>query len=340
MNEMITINPSPALTFAKLKMNGDRILLNTGDLNKQNVIVTVSGRHSRGGTLYEEPIPAGTGGEDLDRLLSFDRRILTAEGDIHVNSVFIGPGSCGMIVRIARGTSARIVEITRGGGDYTAVRSALYLLEEGASLTLVQVQQLDKRTLYIDDLRARLAENAQLKVTRLDLGGAVSYQSSKVLLEGKNADYAAHGNFLLNGDQRLDINMIAEHIAPNTVSDMHSDGVLLDRASKIFRGSLDFKSGCKGSKGSENEDVMLLSDGADNQSMPIILCGEEDVEGNHGATVGRVSDDTLYYLASRGFDEEKAYKMIVRSRMNATIACIPDADLRDELEKTVDEVLA
>ena len=340
MKDMITVNPSPALTFAKLKMNGDQVLLDTDALQKQNVIVTVSGNHSRGSGLYEAQIPTGAAGEDLDRILSFDRRILTAEGDINVNTVFIGPGSCGMVVRIAAGTSARIVELTRGGGDYPAVRSTLYLLEKSASLDLIQVQQLDKRTLYIDDLRAKLDEDARLKVTRLDLGSAASYQSSKVLLEGKNADYVGHGNFLLNGGQRLDINMIAEHIAPNTVSDMRSDGVLLDCASKIFRGTLDFKSGCKGAKGSENEDVMLLSDGADNQSMPIILCGEEDVEGNHGATVGRVSDDALYYLASRGFDEEKAYKMIVRSRMNATIACIPDAGLREELGKTVDEVLA
>ena len=340
MKDMITVNPSPALTFAKLKMNGDQVLLDTDALQKQNVIVTVSGNHSRGSGLYEAQIPTGAAGEDLDRILSFDRRILTAEGDINVNTVFIGPGSCGMVVRIAAGTSARIVELTRGGGDYPAVRSTLYLLEKSASLDLIQIQQLDKRTLYIDDLRAKLDEDARLKVTRLDLGSAASYQSSKVLLEGKNADYVGHGNFLLNGGQRLDINMIAEHIAPNTVSDMRSDGVLLDCASKIFRGTLDFKSGCKGAKGSENEDVMLLSDGADNQSMPIILCGEEDVEGNHGATVGRVSDDALYYLASRGFDEEKAYKMIVRSRMNATIACIPDAGLREELGKTVDEVLA
>ena len=340
MKEIITVNPSPALTFAKLKMNGDQVFMETGALKKQNVIVTVAGNHTRDDRLYQEQIPVGAAGEDIDRSLSFDRRILTAEGDININTVFIGPASCGMIVRIARGTSARIVEITRGGGDYTAIRSTLYLVEKGASLTLVQVQQLDKHTLYIDDLRAKLEEDAQLKVTRLDLGSAVSYQSSKVLLEGKNANYVGHGNFLLNGNQRLDINMIAEHIAPNTVSDMRSDGVLLDRASKIFRGTLDFKSGCKGAKGSENEDVMLLSDGTDNQSMPIILCSEEDVEGNHGATVGRISDDALNYLASRGFDEEKAYKMIVRSRMNATIACVPDAGLRDELEKTVDEVLA
>jgi hypothetical protein len=101
MKETITINTSPALTFAKLKMNGDQILVDTGVLKKQNVIVTVSGKHSRDGELYEEPIPIGAAGYGLDRILSFDRRILTAEGDIRVNNVFIGPGSCGMIVRIA-----------------------------------------------------------------------------------------------------------------------------------------------------------------------------------------------------------------------------------------------
>lgn len=340
MTDLYKINTSPVLTFAKLNMNGDTVKVNTSVLKKENVEQYVFGNGLIADDGYEYEIPDSASGKDIDRLLSPDAGMYTAKGDAEVTLSFNGSGVIQRVIRVSEGVNVTIVEVVKGSAPEICINSTAYILEKSARLKLIRIQMLDKDTLYVDDLRAKLYEDSNLEVVRLDLGSKKSYIASNVSLEGKNAEYTAGGDYLLNGSQRLDINMIAEHIAPDTVSDMRCDGVLLDSASKIFRGVLDFKSGCKGAKGAENEEVILLSEDVDNQSVPIILCGEEDVEGNHGASVGKISDEIIYYLMTRGFDEETAIRLIIRSKFNNLTDQLKNSELKNVINKLVDGVLS
>ncbi len=96
------------------------------------------------------------------------------------------------------------------------------------------------------------------------------------------------------------MNYVARHHGRKTESLMESSGVLSGEAFKLFRGTIDFVKGCPGSVGNEKEDVLLLGDDVVNQTIPLILCAEEDVEGNHGASIGELDEKTLFYLMSRG----------------------------------------
>lgn len=339
MTELINVNTSPALTFAKLNMNGDTIGIDLTKLNRENVSYGITGK---GITKSDETVEFTFDKKDEDRIFELaepSENVITITDDAKITLNFSAASAIQRVIRIEKGKNVNIIEVTEGYGGDQAVCGTKYILEEGARLKLIRIQILDKRTVYIDDLKAKLERDSYLEVIRIDLGAQRSYIGSHVLLDGKNAEYKAHGDYLLNGDQRLDINMIADHIAPDTVSDMRYDGVLIDSASKIFRGTLDFKSGCKGAKGSENEEVILLSEDVVNQSLPIILCGEEDVEGNHGASVGKISDEIINYLATRGFDEEAATKLIIRSKFNATVSQIDDEEIKNTLNKLIDEVL-
>ena len=77
---------------------------------------------------------------------------------------------------------------------------------------------------------------------------------------------------------------------------------------------------------------LLLGDGVVNQTIPLILCGEEDVEGNHGATIGRLDEKMLFYLASRGIPEEAARSLLARARIEAVVDLLPEA-LAEEAHK-------
>jgi len=334
------VNTSPVLTFAKLGMNGDTIRVNSSKIKKDNVEQYVFGSGLVVNDDYEALLSVSASGKDIDRLLSPDSRLMTVKGDAEITLSFAGSGVVQRVIRVARGVEATLVEVVKGSAPDAAINSTSYILEDNARLKLVRIQLLDKDTLYIDDLRAKLLADSYLEVVRLDLGSKMSYIASNVSLVGKHAEYIAHGDYLLNGSQRLDINMIADHIAPNTKSDMRCDGVLLDSASKIFRGVLDFKSGCKGAKGAENEEVILLSPDVDNQSVPIILCGEEDVEGNHGASVGKISDEIIYYLMTRGFDEDSAIRLIIKSKFRTLTDQLANKELSSVINKMVDGVLS
>ena len=87
------------------------------------------------------------------------------------------------------------------------------------------------------------------------------------------------------------------------------------------------------SVGNESEDVLLLSEEVRNQSVPVILCSEEDVVGNHGASIGRPDEDMLFYMETRGVDEETACEMLAQAKIDSVIRKIPDASIRDMLQE-------
>ena len=109
------------------------------------------------------------------------------------------------------------------------------------------------------------------------------------------------------------MNYVALHEGKKTQSNMQAGGVLRDHAFKLYRGTIDFKRGSAGSVGSENETVLLLGEDAENKTVPVILCAEENVEGSHGATIGELDADTLFYFASRGIDRAAAEAILARA---------------------------
>ena len=127
----------------------------------------------------------------------------------------------------------------------------------------------------------------------------------------------------------------AIHTGKRTQSAISASGVLADKASKLMRGTIDFRTGCSGSVGNETEDVLLLSEEVRNQSVPVILCSEEDVVGNHGASIGRPDEDMLFYMETRGVDEETACEMLARAKIDSVIGRIPDESVREKIRAKV-----
>ena len=127
------------------------------------------------------------------------------------------------------------------------------------------------------------------------------------------------------------MNYIANHIGRKTECAIDVKGVLRDEAHKLFRGTIDLRRGAKGALGNELEDVLLMNDNVINQTIPVILCDEEDVEGNHGATIGRIDEALLFYLESRGMTEAEVYEMMAGARIDSVIHKIPDAVTRDRV---------
>ncbi|HCJ91382.1 MAG TPA: hypothetical protein DHV71_05810 [Acidaminococcaceae bacterium] len=113
-------------------------------------------------------------------------------------------------------------------------------------------------------------------------------------------------------------------------------GVLADRAVKIFRGTIDFRNGSAGSVGDEQEDVLLLDEDVINKTVPVILCEEEDVDGRHGASIGRLSEDILFYLATRGIGEKEAQRLMLRGRLAGIARAIPDEETVKLIDAAID----
>ena len=130
-------------------------------------------------------------------------------------------------------------------------------------------------------------------------------------------------------------NDVSVHTGRDTLCEMHTAGVLTGSADKILRGTVDFQRGAKRGVGHESEDVLLFSPSARNRTAPLILCGEEEVEGQHAASVGRLDENKLYYLRSRGLSEAQARRLMVDARFAPAIDKIPLDSLQDEVRENV-----
>ncbi|MCD8013042.1 MAG: SufD family Fe-S cluster assembly protein [Lachnospiraceae bacterium] len=214
------------------------------------------------------------------------------------------------------------------GGSLAAVQTRI-LAEKGAKVTLVQIQHLEDGFTFINDVGASLAEGARMESIQIVLGGGDTYMGLRTDLGAKSAALESKIGYLLDHDQKLDVNYLAYQTGAKTTSHMDVSGVLRGASQKLFRGTIDFRKGSEGAKGDEKEDVLLFSDDVVNRTVPLILCEEEDVEGNHGATIGRLDESLLFYLSSRGIEEKEVYEMMARARIDAICGGISDEKTRE-----------
>ena len=221
-------------------------------------------------------------------------------------------------------------------GTGTAAIQTKIHAEKNAKLKLIQIERLGEGFDCMNDIGAYCEDGAGVELVQLIIGGKNVYMGAETTLAGKESDFTAAIGYQVTGENRLDMNYNAVHEGKKTTSSMTANGVLRDHAKKLFRGTIDFKKGAKGAKGDELEDVLLLDDGVQNQTIPLILCAEEDVEGNHGASIGSLDDELIFYLESRGISEEAAYELMANARLKAVCKKIPVEGLRAELNEMLD----
>ena len=136
-----------------------------------------------------------------------------------------------------------------------------------------------------------------------------------------------------------DFNYELRHHGPKTQCNILANGVLAGTSKKTLRGTIDLVRGCKGAEGLERETVLLVDDGVQNKTVPVILCNEDDVAGNHGATIGHVRPEQMFYLASRGLSQEAAEAMFVRAIMEQAAIDAPCEAARAGVLRLGDSIL-
>ena len=197
-------------------------------------------------------------------------------------------------------------------------------INAGAYSDVKIVQIFNGAASTVGGLRIKAADGASVRLVQLFIGGGQNISETDVTLSGYKSKLVTDIGYLLSDNDKLDINLIARHAGKKTQSEINVKGVMNDESEKTFKGTIDFLCGSSGAKGAEKEDVMLLGDKVQNKTVPLILCAEEDVEGEHGASVGRIDDELMFYMLSRGLDEQTAIDLLARSKISSVISKIDD----------------
>lgn len=215
-----------------------------------------------------------------------------------------------------------------------AVQTKLYAGKH-SQIRLVQIQRVGEGFTFFNDIGGFCEEGAEIELIQLILSGNQSYTGCQMLLKGDESKMSANIGYAVCGQDKLDMNYVVRHLGKKSQCDITALGSLRNQAKKVFRGTIDFVNGSSGSVGNEKEEVLLIDESTVNQTVPLILCAEEDVVGNHGATIGRPDEEVLFYLSSRGISMEEAYNMLSRAKLDAVSAKIPDETVRKEVQEYI-----
>lgn len=345
----LTVNRLPVATWRHLKVNESTMKMNEPVRHRQP---EVKGVYAFERTLSQEQAFAtvNTGmGTEVEQLLDqYQIPWMQLEGNgqeseepVVLHYHYTEQGSYGdrLLIRAQEKQRLRVVLVFDSPQELqgTCVHSVKALVGTDAHVQICIIQMLGASFRGLFDFGGSCEENGSLELLQLQLGGREIYAGGYGNLTGRGSHFKVQVGYFGKNDQSFDFNFVAGHKGKRTESDMKAVGVLDDRARKIFRGTIDFVRGSVKAKGTETEDVLLLGEDVINQSVPVILCGEEDVDGTHGATIGRLDEQTLYYMASRGISEEEAKRLLAGSRIRAICAELPTEELKQLVSGYMEE---
>ena len=211
--------------------------------------------------------------------------------------------------------------------------------EKNAELNIILVNLMNTKSNNFLAIENDFGENAKINYTIVDFGGNHSITNYYSNLQGDNCDNQINTIYLGKENQVFDLNYIGELRGKKSNIDIEVQGALKDTSKKHFKGTIDFKKGCKKATGNENEACMLLSDTAKSIALPMLLCSEEEVEGNHSSSAGKIGEKELFYIMSRGFELKEAMKLMVRARFNQILEKIEKKELREEILQEINKRL-
>lgn len=211
-------------------------------------------------------------------------------------------------------------------GDALPTSAALtrIVVEAGAKLHLIEMLGVNEGQQHLESVGLEIHQDAAVDVKQYALGGSTIGLGLTANLVGARARLDLNNRYHATHEETLDINHLVRMRGTSTRAQLTESGVLNEAAKKTLRATIDLIRGAKDAQGNEIETVMILGDDVVNKTMPVILCDEDDVAGNHGATIGSVSPEQLDYLAARGLSRQAAEQLFVRALFEDAIINAPE----------------
>lgn len=198
------------------------------------------------------------------------------------------------------------------------------VVEAGAKLHLIEMLGVNEGQQHLESVGLEIHQDAAVDVKQYALGGSTIGLGLTANLVGSRARLDLNNRYHATHEETLDINHLVRMRGTSTRAQLTESGVLNEAAKKTLRATIDLIRGAKDAQGNEIETVMILGDDVVNKTMPVILCDEDDVAGNHGATIGSVSPEQLDYLAARGLSHQAAEQMFIRALFEDAIINAPE----------------
>ncbi|WPZ32616.1 Fe-S cluster assembly protein SufD [Thalassobaculum sp. OXR-137] len=234
-----------------------------------------------------------------------------------------------LLVVAEDGAMADLVEIHTGGGAYVNNAVSEIVVGKDARLGHYKLQAEGGEAFHIAMTAVRCADSSTYDNFALSTGARLARNEIRATLAGRHIEYRINGGYLASGDQHLDTTTFIDHAEPDCASHELYKGVLAERSHGVFQGKILVRPDAQKTDGYQMNRALLLSREAEINSKPELEIYADDVKCSHGATVGELEDDQLFYLMARGIPKERARAMLVAAYVDEAIDQIQREPVRE-----------
>lgn len=243
---------------------------------------------------------------------------------------------------VRAGQFSKAVVVVDYDGSATWAENIEVVLEDGAQLTFVTIQDWNDDSVHVVTQHARIGRDAEFRHIAVSLGGDVVRASTSADYLGTGGSVEMLGVYFADAGQHIEHRLFVDHTAPRTKSNVEYKGALQGKdAHTVWIGNVLIRKEAQGILTYESNDNLVLTDGATADSVPNLEIETGDIEGaGHASTTGRFDDEHLFYLQSRGIEEEEARRLVVHGFFNDIIRRIGVPSLQERLVASIEEELA
>jgi Fe-S cluster assembly protein SufD len=216
-----------------------------------------------------------------------------------------------LLVALGPGANARLVEEYRGIGKYLTAAVVEVFLGEGARLRHDRVQRESGAAYHFCALHAHLSNSASYASTQIMLGAAISRNNPIVALCGEEAELELNGLSMIGGTQTADTHSFIDHAVPNCASRQLQKYVVGGSGVGVFNGQIMARPGAQQTDASQSSRNLLLAESTKIYTKPQLEIYADDVKCSHGAAIGQMNAEELFYLQSRGLDMQAAKNLLL-----------------------------
>ncbi|HEX5398315.1 MAG TPA: Fe-S cluster assembly protein SufD [Verrucomicrobiae bacterium] len=227
--------------------------------------------------------------------------------------------------------------------SYLSTSSAAYFTNvvtemvagDNASVEHVKIQDEAAGAFHIATIAGEFGKASNVSVHSFALGAKISRNNIRAKLAGEGLECVLNGLYLTRGDQLADHHMIVEHAQPHCASHEYFNGILDDKSKGVFHGRIYVHPVAQKTDAKQTNKNLLLSEDATADTKPQLEIYADDVKCTHGATVGQLNDESIFYLRSRGIPEKTARRMLIHAFAGEIVERVKCGPVREQLDKIV-----
>ena len=239
------------------------------------------------------------------------------------------------LILAGEASQAAIVEVYAGdaGGNYFTNAVTELLAGETAVIEHYKLQQESQEAFHVATLQVRQQRSSNFAAHSVSLGGALVRNNVNAVLDGDGAQCTLNGLYLVGGRQHVDTHTVLDHAKPHCGSREYYKGILDGRSSAVFNGGIVVRKDAQKTDAIQSNKNLLLSEDAVINTKPQLQIWADDVRCTHGATIGQLDSEALFYLRSRGIGHDRARHLLTFAFANDVLGRMKLEELRAHLER-------